>query len=336
MNNSSEPFQTQGAGERISRPFTLVQFRVLPPLYQLHGQTLVVPSEVGTALLHLRIVDSYVPSWLESADKRSTSVPGDDVGLIHNSIVEVALPGVVSLQPARQLEPGNVPEGQQYVLRVLNHVIQHYRVLAGVSQIRPVKMTHGLGFKFTYFLEDGTAKTGIVMGRNALPPDGEAADVPDPDTRISEAIKHAALTGPQPLWATLKEDAFADFDSGDERSALAHLYMSFEVLAYQAYCHLAKVRPGTGGDEDFPPEPGTELRNAPAIADMCFDFHPGGYSRSRIGELSAGLLRYRDEVLLGQNTRLTSKAVDEVLACYLELKDWLAGALSSEDRSGEN
>jgi hypothetical protein len=287
--------------------------------------------EFGTALLHLQIVDSYVPSSFERGGRGTATVPGDAVGVVHNSMVEVALPGLVSMQPARELQPGDVPEGQLRALRVLNHVIQHYRVLANVPQIRPVTATDGRGFKFTHFRKDGTSKSGIVLGRNALPPNGETADIPRPNEEIAEAIKRASRAGPSPLWATLKADAFADMDAGDFRSGLAHLYMSLEVLAHQSVLHLSKASEGVGEAAVFGhPKSGAEPSNLPAIVGECFDLFAGGYSRIRIEQLTEGLLKHRNDVLHGSDVRLASGAVDEALACYLELKDWLTASLVLE------
>jgi hypothetical protein len=319
----------------VSRPFTLVRFRILPPLYELHEETVAVPLEFGTALLHLQIVDSYVPSSFEGGGKGTSAVPGDAVGVAHNSMIEVALPGLVSMQPARQLGPGDVPEGQLRALRVLNHVIQHYRVLANVPQIRPVTATDGRGFKFTHFRRDGTTKSGIVLGRNALPPNGETADMPKPNKEIAEAIKRASGAGPSPLWATLKADAFADMDAGDVRSGFAHLHMSLEVLAHQTVRHLSKADRGIGEGAEFGHlRSDAEPPNLPAVVRECFDLYAGGYSRTRIEELTEGLLKHKNDVLHGRDVRLASGAVDEALACYLELKDWLVAALFLEVEQG--
>jgi hypothetical protein len=330
VNDSRGSSRGQGVREGLSRPFTLVRFRILPPLYELHSQTVAVPLDAGTGLLHVEIVDSCIPSSFETASGRTSSIPGDEVGVTHNSMVEVALPGLMSMQPPRRLESGNVPEGQLYALRALNHVIQHYRVLAAVPQIRPVTVTDGRGFRFTYFNEDGSTKTGVITGRNALPTEGQPADVPSPSAQVAEAIRRASEAGPPALWTTLKADAFADLDAGDVHSGLAHLYMSFEVLAHQTLRHLKDEGTDTDGAPEGSLRPANESPSIRTVVDRCFALFSGGYSQTRIGELTTGLLRYRDEILRGYDIAPTPKAVDEALACYLELKDWLVAALSSE------
>ena len=144
MSHTGEASSKATTGELLSRPFTLARFRILPPLYELHRQTVAVPSDIGLSLLHVEIVESFVPSSVEPTGGKPSLIFGDEIGVAHNSMVEVAMPGSLSMQPAKEVEPSDVPEGQLYALRALNHVIQHYRVQVGAPQIRRVPVKEAL------------------------------------------------------------------------------------------------------------------------------------------------------------------------------------------------
>src|SRR5690606_25833531 len=96
------------------------------------------------------------------------TAPGDDAGFFHNTLVEVVLPGIVDVgivlpdadandaksgvsePPSWFYQMGQIPDAQRYAVDVLNNVIQHYRVLAGVPQIRPVAYKHARSFEFEF------------------------------------------------------------------------------------------------------------------------------------------------------------------------------------------
>ena len=166
-----------------------------------------------------------------------------------------------------------------------------------------------------------TLVSGVVVGRNALPLDGDAADVPVPNAQIVQAIKIASEAGPAPLWATLKSDAFADLDSGDVHSGLAHLQMAFEALVHQA-----SQRTGISSAA-------TQIGNSHVLdqALSCHGIFSGSLSRKRVEELVEGLYRHRSGVLIDSSRSIPARAMDEALACYLELQDWLVGLLAHED-----
>jgi len=195
--------------DSLKRPFTLSRFRILVPLYELHEHTVGVPIKAGLAFVHFTIVDSCADPVFKvgATGSASMQVVGDDLGSLHNTLVEVALPGEADMTTMPPI--GGIPPGQRSAVNILNAVIEHYRLLASAPQIRPVPYKHVRAFEFVHYHEDGTANAGYFWGPG-LSTKGEKANVPKAKMEIVEKVQESALTGPVPLWASLRLDSYAE------------------------------------------------------------------------------------------------------------------------------
>ena len=97
-------------GSRSHFPCTLIKFRIVAPLYQLHEQTVRFRVGTGFAFAHFSIVNSGMePTW--TGVGATASIPGDDLGVLHNTIVELVFPGLADMSPPTKV--GGIPLGQE-------------------------------------------------------------------------------------------------------------------------------------------------------------------------------------------------------------------------------
>jgi hypothetical protein len=199
-------------------------------------------------MTHFTVVDNCKALVFMTIGGAMLAVPGDDIGTLHNTLVEVVLPGLADVSPPK--EPGGIPSGHESAINVLNGIIEHYRVLVPAPQIRPVPYKHARSFEFEIHPADGAGTEGFFQAAG-LSPKGEAAKVPPAKPEKVAEIQASAKTGPVPLWVTLKMDAYADFAAGNPLSGMAHLYMSFEMFAHGACRRLGRGMPGAQVVEEF-------------------------------------------------------------------------------------
>jgi hypothetical protein len=301
---------------------TKITFRILPPLYELNRAVVSIPTRGGDVRLSFLITESG--QSLASQVTGSVSVPGDDLGSIHNTIVTAEIPELVPVWPTGAHRPGGLPEGQRIVVNLLNRVLGYYR-LRVAPQIRPVPPIHARGFKFTQTDEQGNVREGIFAGGNAIRPTGDdaglAAGLPDVVSAIQEGVRH----GPIPLYLSLYLDALADIEAEQFRSGLAHLYMSFEMLASLTFRRLLTPSLGPAAVDSFldasGDKPGPTVYR---ILSECWSVarKPAVSKRSFDREVR-GLWKHRNDILHGRPLNVNKDMTEQALLAYRSLAGWL-------------
>ncbi len=172
--------------------FTRITFRILPPLYELNRATIVVPSEHDDSAIRFSITPSGASPDAEIPG--SATVPGDDLGALHNTIVQVEIPAVLATHP-RDAVP--VAEAQVVAVELLNRVVEHYRNVTGAAQIRRIPARHARAFTWEQATGDGQRQSGRFVGGSGLRPEGPPADgLASGDPAIVAAIQAGVLAGP--------------------------------------------------------------------------------------------------------------------------------------------
>ena len=312
-------------------PFTLFRFRILAPLYELHQQTIEVSLAGGGATyLHFVVVGSQQGqgATCKASSGASLSIPGDDIGSLHNTVIEVVLPGLLDTFPPPP--PGVLPEGQRVAVDMLNVVIEHYRLVVSAPQIRRVPYKHARTFDFEHHHGDGKGTEGFVSGFG-LSPKGDAAKVPAP--KLTTKIQASVAKGPVPLWLTLKMDAMADLDAGNLQSGLAHHYMSFEMFAHGTCRRLGKNKPGPDEIEAFLSPKDGEPPSVYRVVSYCHELSGGkkgrGISKTKADKMVTALWKHRNDVLHGRPLKLTPAIVESAVQNYNESVGWMSAAQSA-------
>ena len=224
---------------------TTLRFRIMPPLYDLNGAVIEVPTALGMCRVHFVITGSGLSPFQTSGN---VQVVGDDLGTMHNTLVEVELPGLPNIVSKIH---GRFPAALVVAVDALNQVIENYRWLAKAPQIRRIPYKHARGFDFEQVDATGHGRKGQYRGGNALKPTGEPADVSAADQSFSNAVQARVRGGRVPLWASLFSDALADADAGDIHSSFAHFYMSLEMLINSACYKLGEAAVGRAAVDAF-------------------------------------------------------------------------------------
>jgi hypothetical protein len=208
---------------------TLFRFRIAPPLYELNRATIVVPAkklgEDVEVSLRFKIAASGQTNLVT---KGNVKVQGDDIGTLHNTIVEVEYPVAVDLGIP---PPNGFNEGQQTSVQLLNIVLGHYRRVMQLPQIRPIAVKHAALYEFVTTDDSGHSQAGQTLVGLGFKPDGADAGLADGDPEIVAKIQTGVATGALPVWYSLYLDGRAERASNNYRSSLAHLYMAFEMLS---------------------------------------------------------------------------------------------------------
>lgn len=315
------------------RPCTVSTFRIVAPLYELHQQTVDVKVRAGICSVHFTVVDSSSPpAW--TTNNAVIKVLGDNLGSLHNTLVEVLLPGLREMMFSA---PGTVPDGQRSAVNILNAVIQQYRHKVPAPQIRPIPYQHARRFDVTYFIDEATEERGGMVSAG-LSPEGEPAAVPPADAEIVERIREGLRQGPLlPLWVTLQLDAAADFDAGNNLSGMAHLFISFEMFAHSIFRRLASLAGEVAAIDEFLTPPSGDPPSIYDVMKRCYQMAPSPLkktkSKRQFDKLFSSFWRHRNDVLHGRPIELTSDLVDSARNDFVELYDWLftAGRRGPDD-----
>ncbi len=305
---------------------TVVQFRILPPLYELNRATINVPMDDGDfASVHFLTTKSHASDLNVRGNVR---LLGDAIGVLHNTIVEVTYPGYLSTEhPADPLE---MPEAQAVATSLLNYVLPHYRARADATQIRKIPLVYTKRFKWIHVEESGKEWDGQEL--IGIIPDGEDAGLANGDPEIiqriqSDLIEHGQLA----LCSILYLDAKAERFLGNTRSAMAHLYMAFESLAFSTCRTLGYNRVGKAETDAFLEPP---RKRSPAIRTVVRKtsdwFGEGPLSETELIEkLVNPLFRYRNQIMHGNEVTLSFAEEQEAFHAYEGLLEWHSNVIHS-------
>ena len=309
--------------------FTRITFRILPPLYELNRATITVPGDHGSALIQFTITPSGASPVAGNAD--SATIPGDDLGALHNTIVQVEIAAILAISPPGD---GPVPEAQVAAVDLLNLVVEHYRNVTGVAQIRRIPARHARAFCWEQATVDGRVGSGRFVGGSGLRPDGPPAEgLASGDPLIVAAIQEGVLAGRLPLWAALYLDALAEFYTDNTRSGLVHLYMSFEMLANETCQRLGEAVVGAEAASAFLAPPGDDPPVIHLVLKYTREWAESGPSKSAISRLVRSLWKHRNDLLHGRSLELPPGTAESALVTFGELATWLQSAQPAAARS---
>ncbi len=302
--------------------FTRIRFRILPPLYELNRAIITVRGEHGDCAVRFTITPSRSSQAAETGG--NATVPGDDLGALHNTIVEVEIPAGLATSP-RDQRP--VAEAQAVAVDLLNLVIEHYRDVTGTAQIRRVPTRHARAFLWEQLAEGGSIQSGRCFGGSGLQPDGPPAEsLASGDPEIVAAIQAGVLRGRLPVWASLYLDALADFYTDNTRSGLVHLYMSLEMLANETCQRLGEAAVGAEAATAFLAPAAEDPPVVHAVLKRTREWADSGPSKSAISRLIRSLWRNRNDLLHGRPVELPPDIVETSLVTFGELAAWLQAA----------
>jgi len=298
---------------------TLIRFRIMPPLYGLNHATIAVPTPRGDVEIGFKIVVSGLSPFKASGEVK---VIGDDLGTLHNTIIEVRFPAFVEV--GMPSTPSGFNEAQTVSVDLLNLVLGHYRRVANMPQIRAVAVKHAAGYEFEEVDDEGKARVGSAFGRMGLTPNGEDAGLADGPSEIVQAIQAGVSQGRLPLWYTLYLDAIAEHSSANYRSALAHIYMSFEMLATMTCRVLGSTKVGGDAVTAFL-EPSGDDEPHPSIYQIVGQtraWFGEGPSKSQLKDHLGRLWKHRNDVMHGSVFEITRADFRQALDAFAFLGPW--------------
>ncbi len=291
---------------------TISQFRIIPPLYELHQAELHFRLLSGDAAMEFTVVDSGASAAMTAVGPAKLSVPGDDVGVLHNTLVRVHLPGFLRIDMP---EAGQVPDVQRTAIDLLNVVIDVYRYVVNAPQIRRIPYRHARGFMSHYKTHSGETKPGpIMLGGNALNPSGQPANVSPCNPEVVQRIEQHLRAGPPPSWIVMLLDAKAEQQSNNTRSCLAHLYMAFEMLLSSQLLRLAKDADKVNEIESFLAPAGKRPPQVRAVLQRFLNL-AGGSNKSTLDEFET-FWSYRNDVMHGKEVDLSDDQLQMVLTQF--------------------
>lgn len=314
---------------------TSVAFRISAPLYRLSGAVIPTDTPDGRYWTAFRIVElpgAGTTAAFQAGGQNQLTLPFDPDGGLHNTLVTVTSPHVhlVDRLPGQPL-----PQAQVVAVRVLNRLIDHYRVLADMPFIRRVSVRRASWMRYEVRDDAGQIlRSGTNIVPTGLPPDGTLANVEPGDAHLEQTL-HELSWYSQPTYRTLYMDARAELEAAASdpsaiASALAHLFMSFEMLAWLA--HAAKGRASVG-DARYETEFAVNESGDPiAIRKVILQLHewaPSHFpSKSRMRQSLDELLRHRNDVMHGRGRDYPLPDVVEAFTRYDEFETWLDEVLS--------
>jgi len=302
--------------------FTRLTFRILPPLYELNRATIAVPSERGEAIIRFAVTRSGTPPTADIPG--NATVPGDDLGALHNTIVQVEVPAVLGTYPQDGFA---IAEAQVVAAELLNCVVEHYRNVTGAAQVRRIPARHARAFLWLQDTGDGHERSGRFVGGSGLRPDGPPTEgLASGDPAIVAAVQAGVRSGPLPLWTSLYLDALAEFYTGNTRSGLVHLYMSFEMLANETCQRLGEAVVGAEAASAFLAPPDADPPVVHLVLKYTREWAETGPSKSAISRLVRSLWKYRNDLLHGRLVVLPPGTAESALAAFGELATWLQSA----------
>lgn len=304
---------------------TSISFRILAPLYQLHAATLGVPTTAGPIELSFTITESGLSAFKTTS---GATIPGDDIGALHNTIVTATLPGTHDVIPVVTSpdKPSQVPVAVREAVTALNIVIDHYRDAAGAPQIRRVPYHHARGSSTVTKHDDGTQTTQHLAAGNGLAPTGPTASVAEASAEFVATMQARIDAGSLPLWKSITADSQAELAVGNTRSGLAHLYMAFEMLAATTCLRLGEQAVGRSSATEFL-EPA--VGDPPVIFKIVMrgrDWASGGPSKNKLNGWTHALMQHRNGVMHGGDPQVSPTDVAAAFEAFETLSAWMESA----------
>jgi hypothetical protein len=257
------------------------------------------------------------------------TVTGDEFGILHNTLITTEFPASLEV---RSSERGQYSEAQVAAVALLNVVIGHYRMAARIPQIRTIPTHRAGGFRFSHIDESGTAVTGMAL--SGLDPDGTDAGVADGDKDIIDLVQAGVRRGQVPIWLSLLLDAHAELDAQNIRSALAHLYMSCEMLAGLTCRRVGIMKAGIETTDAFldPQGAGSQLPGIAVIVKQTRDWWGEGPSKTMLVKELGRTWRNRNDVMHGKQVDISRDAANRAFKSFRVLQIWMDGILNELDR----
>lgn len=307
-------------------PTTTITFRILAPLYGLNRAGVIVPTAKGDVAIRFMIVGSPNAMWKTEG---GPTVTGDEFGILHNTLITTEFPARVEVISP---ESGEYSEAQVAAVALLNVVIGHYRMAARIPQIRTIPTHHAGGFRFSHTDESGTAVTGLVL--SGLDPDGTDAGVAAGDKVIVDLVQAGVRRGQLPVWLSLLLDAHAELDAQDIRSALAHLYMSCEMLTGLTCRRVGLIKAGIEKTDAFldPHGPGGQPPGISVIMKQTRDWWGKGPSKTKLAKELGRAWRNRNDVMHGKQVDISRSTANKAFKSFRVLQIWMDGILNDLDK----
>jgi len=313
---------------------TIVTFRIAPPLYMLNGARIPTQTPDGIYWTQFQIVEVGAASTaaVSPMGGARATLPLDPDGGLHNTIVTVESPFAHDVDRG----PGqDVPPAQVVALRVLNRIIDHYRSIVGRPLLRRIEPRRASWMKYRVEYDDGRVRDGTNIVPTGLSPDGTPANIDPADDDLVQVLTDGAGTS-QPTFRIMYLDALAEFrtavyEPSSMTSALAHLFMSFEMLAWLTY---ASVGRGMVGDHRYEREFMQDDEGSPPpirkVVKQIHNWVPSGFaSKTKLNGVLDTLLLYRNDVMHGRTRSYPVSEVEEAFGAYERLAQWLDGALAA-------
>lgn len=284
---------------------TTLSLRIAVPLYGLNGAEFDLGGIVDglpDVKLMVTLVDSSQPTEVQVRTRgagSSVTIPGDAVGMFHNTRLDFDLPGAVDAWA----------DSDRLVLaNLINRVIDWYRAIAGHVTVRRVPFHHLTGYQ----ARDTDGRSLLLMVPIGASP-GDAAEnagLPNADlvARMQERVPR-----PLPLWVSLYLDARAEAIADELPVAILLANSSMETLVNRAF---RAVAPPDEVATTFASSPATPfwqlLKRVRAILQLPI-------SNTKILRLAGRVHRYRDDVSHGNPVALSADVVEDALDALKDL-----------------
>jgi len=283
-------------------PSCTYSFRIAPPLYGLNGARVAVSDVAGfeSVVVSVTLVDSVGTMGKAMG---SVTLPGDGLGVMHNTRLDVTLPGTVAEWMTRRDEAGPI------LAAITNRVIDWYRYFSGHVLIRriPVRSIRG------YRLRDDEGREGwSLLG---WPPGEASVTAGDEDPGLSGPLAEQLRSkGELPVWKGLYLDAAAEVLAGELRAAVLLANSAMETVINFAY---RTVMPPDEVTKTFSGESSPPFRQLLKAINTAADT---GISNSQLIKLADRVNRDRNNVSHGNPTSLSEEAVADAVQALFELQ----------------
>lgn len=300
-------------------PRTTFSFRLLPPLYGLHGAEFDVPADLGFphATLRISLVDSGIPTdaYFRSDEGGGAGIHGDNTGLLHNTRMDISTDGSVR-DFSREVA---VP-----LAAITNRVIDWYRLEVPAATVRKIPWLTGCQ------ATDDAGGEWTLMNPLCAQPGHPSPTAATLDIALRDRI---ALKMPRrlPLWTELYLDARAERATGNLSAAVLIANASMETLIQRGFRWVA---PEDDVAAAFPAQPD---RDASADTPRPWSFWrllgrinriiDTGRSTTELSNLASRVHAQRDDVSHGNEVDLTPESVDHALQALGELGSVLDPAI---------
>ena len=293
---------------------TTYSFRVGPPLYRLNGAEFPVRRVEGLsdARISVTLVDSGVPTdanIVTSGSGASVTLPGDNIGLLHNSRIDILVPGGVADRPHVE---------NRTLAAAVNRLIDWYRLMAGHPEVRRVRPADIGGYEAT----DSDGGRQIMMNPLGASPGAPSATAGAADSELVGRMVDAVVR-PLPLWSALALDSQAELAAAELRVAVLLANSAMETLinvGFRAVAPPAEVE--SAFSEDSPASFWQLIKRLNEIVET-------GRQTTELNSMASRVNRYRNDVSHGNPVVLDEVVVREGVRALFELGTLIDAAVVS-------